>query len=123
MSIGAQQRTEVANLNQPTETRRFDLGKVEVVEIGGGTIGRLTLEPGWRWSEHVKPVANTDWCEAPHFQYQVSGILHVVMSAGDEYDFVAGAVAVVPPGHDAWVVGDEAVVLIDWNGASAYARS
>ncbi len=93
------------------------------MEIGGGTIGRLTLEPGWLWSKHVKPIAKTELCEAPHFQYQVSGTLHVVMADGDEYDSVAGTVALVPPGHDAWVVGDEAVVLIDWNGATTYARA
>jgi quercetin dioxygenase-like cupin family protein len=122
VSTSAQQKTEAANLNQPSETRSFDRGKVEVVEIGGGTVGRLTLEPGWRWSEHVKPIAKTEFCEAPHFQYQVSGTLHVLMADGEEYDFVAGTVALVPSGHDAWVVGDEDVVLIDWNGATTYAR-
>jgi hypothetical protein len=122
MSTSAQQKAEAANLNQPSETRTFDLGKLEVVEIGGGTIGRLTLEPGWRWSEHVKPIAKTELCEAPHFQYQVSGTLHVLMADGEEFDSVAGTVSLLPSGHDAWVVGDEEVVLIDWNGATTYAR-
>jgi hypothetical protein len=123
VSTEAQHKTEVASLNKPTETRTFDLGKLEVVEIGGGTVGRLTIEPGWRWSKHVKPIAKTEWCEAPHFQYQVSGTLHVVMADGEEFDCVAGDVSLLPSGHDAWVVGDEAVVLIDWNGATTYARS
>jgi hypothetical protein len=122
VSTEAQHKTEVASLNKPTETRSFDLGKMEVVEIGGGTIGRLTIEPGWRWSKHVKPIANTEWCEASHFQYQVSGTLHVVMADGEEFDCVAGDVSLLPSGHDAWVVGDETVVLIDWNGSTTYAR-
>jgi hypothetical protein len=122
VSTEAQHKTEVASLNKPTETRSFDLGKMEVVEISGGTIGRLTIEPGWRWSKHVKPIANTEWCEAPHFQYQVSGTLHVVMADGEEFDCVADDVSLLPSGHDAWVVGDETVVLIDWNGSTTYAR-
>jgi hypothetical protein len=122
VSTEAQHKTEVASLNKPKETRAFDLGKLEVVEIGGGTVGRLTIEPGWRWSKDVKPIAKTEWCEAPHFQYQVSGTLHVVMADGEEFDCVAGDVSLLPSGHDAWVVGDEAVVLIDWNGATTYAQ-
>jgi hypothetical protein len=122
VSTEAQHKTEVASLDRPTETRTFDLGKLEVVEIGGGTVGRLTILPGWRWSKHVKPIAKTEWCDAPHFQYQVSGTLHVVMADGEEFDCVAGDVSLLPSGHDAWVIGDEAVVLIDWNGATTYAR-
>ena len=114
---------EHKQLKSPDETRSFPKGTLELVNIGGGVVGKLTLEPGWRWSEHVKPVAGTEWCEAPHFQYQVSGRLHVLMSDGKEYDTHAGQVHAVPQGHDAWVVGDEEVVLIDWFGASNYARS
>jgi hypothetical protein len=106
----------------PDETRPFELGKVEIVEIGGGTVGRLILQPGWQWSKHVKPLANTEWCEAPHFQYHVSGVLHIVMTDGTEWDGKPGEVSVVPPGHDAWVVGNEPVVLLDWHGASNYAK-
>jgi len=104
------------------ETREFPKGKVELLNIGGGVVGKLTLEPGWRWSEHVKPIAKTEWCQAPHFQYQVSGTMHVKMEDGTEFDSKAGDVAAVPSGHDAWVVGNEPVVLIDWHGASNYAR-
>jgi hypothetical protein len=114
------ERKDFAN---PDETRPFEFGKVEVVEIGGGTVGRLILQPGWRWSKHVKPLVHTEWCEAPHFQYHVSGILHVVMSDGTEWDAAPGEVALVPPGHDAWVIGNEPVVLLDWHGATNYAKS
>jgi quercetin dioxygenase-like cupin family protein len=92
------------------------------VNIGGGEVGRYTLEPGWRWSEHVKPVAGTEWCEAPHFQYLVSGKLHVIMKDGREFDLGAGSVSHLPAGHDAWVVGNEPVVLVDWYGAGNYAK-
>ena len=104
------------------ETREFPKGKLELLNIGGGVVGKLTLEPGWRWSEHVKPIAKTEWCEAPHFQYQVSGRLHVAMQDGTEFEAGAGDVAALPSGHDAWVVGNEPVVLIDFHGASNYAR-
>jgi hypothetical protein len=78
---------------------------------------------GWRWSEHVKPLAGTDLCEAPHFQYHVQGVLHVVMGDGSEFDARPGDVTALPQGHDAWAVGDEPVVVVDWYGASNYARS
>src|SRR5208337_4605413 len=78
----AMAHVEHKNFSSPDETRTFGHGKAELIQIGGGTIGRLTLEPGWRWSQDVKPLAGTAWCEAPHFQYQVSGRLHVVMEDG-----------------------------------------
>jgi hypothetical protein len=113
---------ERKDLNVPDETRTFPKGKAELINIGGGQVGRLTFEPGWRWSEHVKPIAGTDSCEAPHFQYHVSGRLHVVMTDGTEFDAEPGQVTALPSGHDAWVVGDEPVVVVDWCGASNYAR-
>jgi len=108
--------------SKPDETREFPFGKVDLVNIGGGTVGRLTLQPGWRWSDHVKPVAGTEWCEAPHFQYHVSGTLRVRMSDGAEFDAVPGEVTALPSGHDAWVVGNEPVVVVDFFGASNYAK-
>lgn len=113
---------EQKTFQQPDETRSFEFGKVELVSIAGTEIGRLTLQPGWRWSDHVKPIAGTDLCEAPHFQYHVSGTLHVVMADGTEFDAVAGDVTALPHGHDAWVVGDEPAVVVDWWGASNYAK-
>ena len=113
---------EHKSFNAPDETRPFEKGRVELLNIGGATIGRLTLEPGWRWSQHVKPIAGTDWCEAPHFQYQVSGRLHVQMADGTEFDSGPGDVTALPQGHDAWVIAEEPVVLVDWWGASNYAK-
>jgi hypothetical protein len=114
---------EHKNFRASDETRTFPKGRVELINIGGGTVGQLTLEPGWRWSEHVKPVAGTAWCEAPHFQYQVSGRLGIYMSDGTQFESGPGDVTALPSGHDAWVIGDEPVVLIDWHGASNYARA
>jgi hypothetical protein len=117
------QVAEHKTLAQPDEVRSFPLGQLDVVQIGGGSVGRLTLQPGWRWSEHVKPIAGTDLCEAPHFQYHASGILHIVMADGTEFEARTGDITSLPAGHDAWVIGDEPVVVIDWQGASAYATS
>ncbi len=105
------------------ETRTFPMGTMELVQVGGAEIGRLTLEPGWRWSEHVKPIAGTELCEAPHFQYHVAGTLRIQMADGTEFDAVPGDVTALPHGHDAWVVGDEPVVVVDWWGASNYAKA
>jgi quercetin dioxygenase-like cupin family protein len=113
---------ELKSVQTPDETRTFENGKMDVVKIGGGTVGRATFEPGWRWSQHVKPIAGTEYCEAPHFLYQISGRMKVVMKDGREMESGPGDVAVIPPGHDAWVVGDEAVVVVDWGGAANYAR-
>ena len=107
----------------PDEVRTFDRGRVDLVRIGDSEIGRLTLEPGWRWSQHVKPIAGTDSCEAPHFQYHVQGRLHIVMDDGTELDAGPGDITALPQGHDAWVVGDEPVVVVDWWGASNYAKA
>jgi len=114
---------EHKDLNAPDETRTFEKGKLDLLNIGGGQVGRLTLDPGWRWSQHVKPIAGTEWCEAPHFQYHPTGRLHVVMADGTEFDADPGDVTALPSGHDAWVVGDQPVVVVDWCGASHYAES
>jgi hypothetical protein len=100
-------KAEQKSFTTPDETRSFDYG---------------ALQPGWRWSDHVKPLAGTELCEAPHFQYHVAGTLHVVMADGAEFDARPGDVTALPQGHDAWVVGDEPVVVVDWYGASNYAR-
>jgi hypothetical protein len=110
-------------LKQADEVRTFPKGRAELVNIGGGTVGRLVLEPGWRWSEHVKPLAKTELCEAPHFQYHAAGTLHVIMADGSEFDAGPGEITFLPPGHDAFVVGNEPVVVIDWSGAVNYAKA
>jgi hypothetical protein len=118
MARTAEQKT----FEKPDETRDFPHGRAELVEIGGSQIGRLTFEPGWRWSEHVKPVAGTAWCEAPHFQYHIAGTLRIQMADGTQFDAGPGDVTALPQNHDAWVVGDEPVVVVDWWGASNYGR-
>jgi hypothetical protein len=115
-------KAEQKSFGTPDETRTFENGQVELLRIGDGEVGRLTLQPGWRWSSHVKPIAGTELCEAPHFQYHLSGTLHIVMADGAELEAKAGDITVLPEGHDAWVVGDEPVVVVDWFGASNYAK-
>src|ERR1700689_5967961 len=104
------------------ETREFERGALDLVRIGDAEIGGLTLQPGWRWSEHVRPLAGTDLCEAPHFQYHVQGVLHVVMADGSQFDARPGDVTALPKGHDARAVGDEPAVVAARCGASGYAR-
>jgi SnoaL-like domain len=104
------------------DVRTFGHGRAEVLNAAGGTVGRFTLEPGWRWSQDVKPIAGTELCEAPHFAYHLSGTLHVRMADGSEFDVKGGELAVIPPGHDAWVLGDEPVRIVDWQGALHYAE-
>ena len=116
------QNTEHRSYAEPDEVREFPRGKAEILKVGGAEIGRLTFQPGWRWSNDVKPIAGTDLCQAPHMQYHVSGRLHVQMADGTEFDAGPGDVTSLPEGHDAWVVGDEPAVVVDWYGASNYAR-
>jgi hypothetical protein len=115
-------KMEVKNLNSPEETRNFDKGKVDLVKIGGAMVGRAVFQPGWKWSESVKPIAKTKSCEAPHFQYHVSGTLRVRMDDGTERDLKPGDVSLLPSGHDAWVVGNEPAVVVDFQGMLDYAK-
>lgn len=116
-------KSEQKTFSNPDEVREFPKGKAEILNIGGGSVGRLVFQPGWRWSEHVKSIANTKSCEAPHFQFHVAGKLGIKMDDGTELVAVAGDVTALPSGHDAWVIGDEPVVVIDWYGASNYGKS
>lgn len=117
------QETEHVSFGAPADVREFPHGRVELVSIGGAQVGRLVLEPGWRWSNDVRPIAGTDSCEAPHFQYHVSGNLAIRMDDGTEFVAGPGDVTSLPSGHDAWVVGDEPAVVVDWYGATNYARA
>jgi len=110
------------SFDRPDETRTFDNGQIDLVQLGGVTFGKGIFRPGWKWSESVKPIVKTKSCEAPHLQYIVSGKLHLVMDDGMETDFGPGDLALIPPGHDAWVVGNETVVAIDINGLTDYAK-
>ena len=116
-------KMETKSFGVPDEVRKFDKGKVELVNIGGATIGRAVFEPGWRWSTSVKPIVNTKSCEAPHFQYHVSGTIRVLMDDGTEKELKAGDVSLLPSGHDAWVVGNEPVVVVDFQGMVDYAKA
>jgi uncharacterized cupin superfamily protein len=113
---------EGKSLSNPDETRTFQNGKIDVVQMGSVTVGRATLEPGWKWSTCVKPLAGTESCEADHMGYMLQGRMRVVMDDGTERLYRAGDAALIPAGHDAEVVGDEAVVFVDFGGAVNYAR-
>ena len=115
-------QTEHKTFAQPEEVREFPHGRIEMLTLGGSPVGRLVLEPGWRWSNDVKPIAPTDSCEAPHFQYHVSGRIGIRMDDGTEFIAEPGDLTSLPSGHDAWVVGDEPVVAVDFYVASNYAR-
>jgi hypothetical protein len=115
--------TEHRTFGAPDEVREFPQGQAEILHVGGADIGRLVLQPGWRWSDSVKPIAGTASCEAPHFQYHVSGRLHVQMDDGTSFEAGPGDITSLPSGHDAWVIGDEPVVVVDWYGASSYAKT
>jgi quercetin dioxygenase-like cupin family protein len=112
------------SFDDPEETRpiKDGMGKVELVNVDAGAVGRTTFLPGWKWSQHVKPVAQTDSCMATHVGYTISGRLKVVMDDGEESEFGPGDFGIIPPGHDAWVIGDEPYVFIDWQGMGDYAK-
>jgi hypothetical protein len=121
--MSSAQPFEQVSFDKPDEVREGTNWRMELVNLAGGAqVGRITIQPGWKWSQDVKPVAGTDLCMAPHQQYQLSGRIHVVMADGTEMDAGPGEIMSLPPGHDAWVVGDEPVVAIDWQGASVWAR-
>jgi hypothetical protein len=114
--------TELKHFGKPDEIREFPKGRVELIQIGGATIGRAVFEPGWRWATSVQPIAKTRSCEAPHFQYHVSGVLRIRMDDGQEFDCKAGDVSLLPSGHDAWVVGNEPAIVVDFQGMLDYAK-
>lgn len=116
------EKMEAKRFDSPEEVRPFDKGKLELVRLGGTQVGRATFQPGWKWSACVKPLAKTHSCEAAHFGYQISGTMKIVMDDGAEYTVRAGEAAAIPPGHDAWVVGDEPVVFVDFQGMADYAK-
>ena len=107
----------------PDEVRVFEKGKFEIVKIGGMTIGRATYEPGWRWSEHVSPVAGTPFCEVEHVGMVISGTATAAMQGGEVYELGPGTIFYVPPSaHDSWVVGDEPYVSLHFLGADNYTK-
>ena len=114
---------EIKSFDSPDETRPFaDKGSAAAVSLASGTALKGTFEPGWRWSEHVKPIADTDSCQAAHLGYVLSGRMHIVMDDGTEGEVGPGDAVSIPPGHDAWTVGDEACVLVDFGQVGDYAK-
>jgi quercetin dioxygenase-like cupin family protein len=108
--------------DKPDETRVFEKGKFELVQLGGMTIGRATYEPGWKWSEHVGKATGATKCYVEHVGMVVSGCATAAMEDGRVIELHAGDVFYVPPGHDSWVVGDEPYVSLHFMGAGDYAR-
>ena len=106
------------------ETRAFKDGKgrLEVVTLGDHTFGRGIFEPGWRWSEHVKPIAGTPSCQAARTGYVLEGRMVVKMDDGTQVEDGPGDAFHMPPSHDAWIVGDKRCVLIDFTGVAKYAK-
>ena len=109
--------------DRPDEIRRVEKAHIELVELGELTIGRAIFEPGWRWSEHVKPIVGTESCQVHHLGYVVSGHLHIEMTDGASMDVMGGDAFEIPPGHDAWVIGDEPWISVDWAGRRLFAKS
>jgi quercetin dioxygenase-like cupin family protein len=124
MSDGQGESLIVRSLDNPDESRPFEagMGSLDLIETPHGPVGRAVFEPGWRWSEHVKPIAGTDSCQAMHAGYCLSGRMRIRMDDGTESDFGPGEFLFCPPGHDAWTLGDEACVMLDWAGAARYAQ-
>ncbi len=114
---------EIKTFESPDEVREFQgNGHADVVEVGGRTVGRGVFEPGWKWSENVKPIAGTDSCQVSHLGYVISGRMRVVMDDGSDGEVGPGDVCAIPPGHDAEVVGDEPCVLVDFGEFGDYAK-
>jgi hypothetical protein len=117
------EKGQVKNFSKPDEVREFPKGKLELVKIGNATIGRATFQPGWKWSESLQPLVKTNSCEAPHFQYHVSGTIMVKMDDGTVLECKPGDVSLLPMGHDAWVVGNKPAVVVDFQGMLDYAKA
>jgi class 3 adenylate cyclase len=109
--------------DRPDEVRTVEKGRIEIVELGELAVGRAVFQPGWRWSEHVRPIVGGDSCQVHHIGYVVSGRIHVEMNDGASIELTDGDTFEVPPGHDAWVVGDEPWISVDYAGRRLFAKS
>jgi quercetin dioxygenase-like cupin family protein len=111
------------SFENPDETRLFEKGKFEIVQIGGLTVGRATYEPGWKWSEHVGPLSGTPLCDVEHVGLVISGRAMASMQDGRDIELKPGALFYIPPvPHDSWVIGDEAYVSLHFLGAENYTK-
>jgi class 3 adenylate cyclase len=116
-------RLQRRRFDETQDVRVTGRGKVDVVELDDRVVARITWQPGWRWSVDVKPIVGTDWCQSHHVAYAISGHGHVEMSDGIGMDISPGEVYEIPPGHDAWVVGDEPFVSVDFEALRAFAKA
>jgi hypothetical protein len=107
------------SFDKPDETRTFDNGRLDVVQLATHTAARATMEKGWRWSTSIKPIVGTESCQSHHVGYAVSGSIHVVLDEGSELDINAGGVYEIQPGHDAWVTSDEPFVGLEFQSKTA----
>jgi hypothetical protein len=109
---------------EPAKTTHFGHGHEDVADVLGASVGLAVFEPGWRWSNDVRPMAGSDLCQVFHVGYMLEGRLHVEYADGSTLDTSEGDLVAIPPGHDAWVVGDQHVRLLDWGGkAPAYTQA
>ena len=116
-------RLQRKRFSEASDVRTFRNGKVEVVELDDAAVGRMSYEPGWRWSKDVKPLVGTDGCQSHHLAITLSGRLRIAMPDGTELEVGPGEIFEAPPGHDAWVVGDVPWVAVDFQAMRTYARS
>lgn len=112
------------NFDKPDETRPFTAGTghLDLIDTASGGVGRALFEPGWRWSMHIKPIVGTESCQAHHTGYVVSGRMKIVMDEGGSAEIGPGDFIHITPGHDAWVLGDDPCVVLDWTGYADYAK-
>jgi class 3 adenylate cyclase len=115
-------RLQRRRFTEPSDVRTMPRGRIEVVELDDTVVGRMTYEPGWRWSVDVRPIAGTDTCQYHHVGMALSGLLRVQMPDGTELEIGPGDVFEIPPGHDAWVVGDEPWVSVDFEAMRTYGK-
>ena len=114
---------EVNDFSAPDERRTPDRTTIELVKIGGGEVGRYTFQPGWRWSDCIKPVVGTDTCQVEHIGYVISGTMRIEHEDGTTVDIPAGSVYRIAPGHDGSVTGDQPTVVVEFQGAATYAKA
>jgi hypothetical protein len=109
------------DFSTPDDVRRPDpTVTIEVVKLAGGEVGRYTFQPGWRWSKHVKPIVGGTSCQVNHVGYILTGVMGVETNDGETAEIGAGSVYNIPPGHDGWVIGDEPVVAVEFQGAARF---
>lgn len=114
---------ELKNLAKADEVRNLPKTKIEVVNFGDTSVMRATFQPGWKWSECIMPTVHTQSCQVPHINYVISGRMIIAMDNGIQKEMNSGDVAVIPPGHDAWVLGDEPCIVIDFSAGKMYGKA